>query len=662
MSIFGISVSGLLSNQASISTTSHNIANASTEGYSRQRAVQTSRTPQFIGGNYFGTGVELGEVERIFEAAHQLQVQANTSDFNRFQSFLSQAERVDNLLSGDGGGINQAIQKFFSAVQSVANDPASTPGRQVLLSEAENLVSRFQLVHSQLEKQITEINSSIQSVAEEVTALANSIANLNNRIASSPGGFPPDLLDQRDREIERLSELVAVQTIAENDGSFNVFIGTGQALVVGSTANNLTAQVDTNDPRKMRLSLAAASSLADITENIKGGKLEGLLEAADDLIESAFNTLGRVAVGIAESVNQQHQLGIDLNNQLGGNFFTDVNDSAIAQSRVISATSNTGNATISLTIDSASTLTDTNYRLFFSAGNYQLIDSSDNSVIASFAPPAVVPDSVQVASEGFTINFLSGAAAAGDSFTLQPTRNFSQNFQLQLTTPRQIAAASPIRAQQASTNIGSASIAAISVSDTSTAQFTTTAGSLTPPIRIQFDATPGEFSIYDMSTGSPVLLVGGVTGFVDNQQNDMLALAGAPYNAYGYEITLDGDPQPGDSFDVNYNTNGFGDNSNIALLGELQFAATLNNGNANFQQAFGQAISSVGVKTSSAEIKMQASEGLLFQSKQRRESISGVNLDEEAANLIKFQQAYQASAQVISVARTLFQTVIDSFR
>ena len=662
MGLFDISISGLLTNQASIATTSHNIANANVEGYSRQRVDQSARLPEFIGGNYFGTGVEAGNVRRIFEATQQLELQAATADFHSFESFLSQANRVDSLLADSDNGINSAIQNFFTALQGVVNDPASIPARQVMLSEAEMLSARFDLVHSQLESQVTEINGNIDSLASEISALAESIAKLNNQISGSPGNFPPDLLDQREREITRLSELVAVQTLQQDDGSINVFIGSGQSLVIGSLANQLTATVDPVDPRSMRLSITSGNSSIDITRNVTGGELGGVLDAVTEIIEPAFNTLGRVAIGISSTINAQHQLGMDLNNELGGLFFTDINDATIAQARVSASTTNTGTANLSITIDDPSLLDDSNFQLYLSGGTYQLIDLTTNTSIASFAPPAVVPDTVAVPTRGFSINFLSGAAVDGDTFEFQNTRNFGRNFDVLVTTPEQIAAASPVRGEQLSTNIGSGSISAITVSDTTTAQFTTTPGDLSPPIRVQFGPAAGQFELFDMTTGTPVALGGPFAGFVANQDNNVLALAGAPYNTYGYEITISGDPQIGDSFDISYNSNGAGNNDNISLMGDLQFASPLDNNNSNYQQAFGRIISTIGVKTQSAQIKRDASESLLFQAQERKQSTSGVNLDEEAADLIKFQQAYEASAQVINVARTLFQTVLDSVR
>ena len=665
VSIFGISVSGMLTNQSALDTTAHNIANANTEGYSRQRVSQQQRLPEFIGGNYFGSGVEVSQVKRIFDQTHQLEIQSATANFKQLEAYLSQADRVDGLLADSQNGLDSSLQTFFSALSGVVNDPASIAARQVMLGEAEGLVSRFDSIHAQLDTQVTQINTSINSVAEEITALGNSIAALNNQIAGSPGNPPPDLLDQRDVAVQRISELVAVQTTRQTYGSINVFVGSGQSLVVGSISNQLVASPNDQNPREMSLSLVAGTSSIDITENIQGGQLGGLLRVTEDIIEPAFNTLGRVALSIADTFNRQNQLGMDLNNDLGGNLFTDINDPLIADSRVFDNIGNTGNVDLSINIDDPSLLGDSDYTLFLQGGNYQLVDQSTNTTVATFAPPGVVPDTVQLSAQGISINFLSGAAIDGDSFEIQPARNFSRDFTVAITSAEEIAAASPIRGEQSLSNIGSGAISAISVTDTTTTQFTNVAYDLDPPIRIEFDAPPGvagEFSIYDMSSGSPVLLAGGIAGYVAGSENNMLALAGAPYDAYGYEITINGDPQPGDSFDISYNNNGTGNNENAALLAELQQFTGLDNGNSTYQQAFGRIIGRVGVNTQSAQIKRDAAESIMFQTKERRDNLSGVNLDEEAANLLKFQQAYEASAQVINVARTLFQTVLDSVR
>ena len=664
-SLFDISVSALFANQAALNTTSHNIANATTEGFSRQRVSQLPQSPEFITGNYFGSGVEIGQVIRLFDQTHQLEIQSATANFQSLEAYLAEAGRVDGLLADSQNGLDVALQSFFTALQSVVNDPSSVGTREVFFGQASSLVNRFSSIHNQLESQAAHINLTIESVAEEISGLGQSIARLNSEIVSAPGNPSPDLLDQRDLAVVRLSELISVQTIAQADGSLTVFIGSGQSLVIGNASSNLVASNSSSDPRTKVLSLQSGNSSIDITQNLDGGQLGGLLKVVDEIINPAFNTLGRVAVAVADSFNQQSRLGLDLNGNLGSNFFTDINDVALSADRVIASSNNTGTVGLSINIDDASQLRDSNYTLFLQGGNYQLVDQETNAIVATFAPPGGVPANVVIAGTGISIDFLSGAGVNGDVFNIQPVRNFSRDFAVTISNAEQIATASPIRSQRDATNIGSGTIQGVSISDTSTTQFTGVANDLNPPISIVFDSPPGvagEFSIFDISGAVPVLIAGGISGYVANQDNDMLALAGAPFSAFGYEITMAGDPQAGDSFNFTYNNNGTGNNENAALLGGLQQLGVLDNGTSNFQQAFSRIIGRVGVNTQTAQIQRDAAEGILFQSKQRRESLSGVNLDEEAANLIKFQQAYEASAQIISVARTLFQTVLDSVR
>ncbi|NVJ60366.1 MAG: flagellar hook-associated protein FlgK [Gammaproteobacteria bacterium] len=654
-----IGVSGLLSTQSAINTVSHNIANANTEGYNRQITQIDTRNPQFLGGIYIGTGAEVGAISRVFDATTLLELQSNISNFNELEVYLDQASRVDNLVADASTGLNEGLQAFFSAVQTVADEPTSIAARQVLLSQGGLLAGRFNTLTEQLESQRRAVNSGIEASAKEITALGQSIADLNIKIAAATGGGlgqPNDLLDQRDRQITQLAELVDIKTLQQDDGSINVFIGNGQALVVGATASQVVAQRDTNDPKNVDLVLQTGAGNVPITETVSGGKLGGYLRFRDEILEPGFNVIGRVALAVSDEINRQHQLGMDLNNDLGGLFFTDINDATLMQRRVINDSSNTGTASLGIQIDDPNLLTDANYELRFQGGNYILTNTTTNATVASFPPPGATPATVSIPSEGFSVVLNSGAAAAGDRFSVFPTRTAGADIQMQLTNPSQIAAALPVNASTSSANIGSGSIAGVSVTDTTTPQFTNVANDLDPPLVFEFtNATT--FNVRDANTNA--IITGPVGGFVPDQSNDMLALAGLNY---GYEISISGSPQPGDTFNVAYNTNGTGDNRNMLLLGDLQQANTMDNASSNFQQAFGRLVADVGTKTKEAEINKQAADALVAQVTNRRESISGVNLDEEAAKLIKFEQAYQASAQVISVARSIFQTIIDSTR
>ncbi len=654
-----VGVSGLLTTQAAINTVSHNIANANTEGYSRQVTEIDARSPQFTGGNFIGTGAELGAIKRIFDIATTLELRSNLSNSSQLEVYLEQASRVDNLIADASTGLSGALQNFFSAVQGVADDPSSIAARQVLVSQGDLLATRFNNLVEQLDAQTRALNTGVRSAAEEITALGKSIAELNVKIAAASGGGqgqPNDLLDQRDRMINKLAELVDITTLQQDDGSINVFVGKGQALVVGATANSIIARPKTNDPKNMEIVLQAGPGSVVITESLSGGKLGGFLRFRSEILEPAFNVIGRVALGVAEQLNQQHQLGMDLNNNLGQLFYTDINDPALMSRRVVNDSGNTGTADIAIQIDDTSLLNDANYDLRFQAGNYVLTNLSTGGVVASFPPPGAVPATISIPSEGFSVVINSGAAAAGDRFGVFPTRSFGADISMQISNPNYIAAALPVNAQMSSSNTGSGAISGVSVTDTTTPQFTNVPNDLDPPIIFEF-TSPTTFNVVDANTLA--VITGPVGGFVPDQENNMLALAGLNY---GYEVTLSGAPATGDTFNVSYNNNGVGDNRNMLLLGDLQQANALDNGTSNFQQAFGRLVGDVGTRTQEAKINEKAAESLLNQVKDRRESISGVNLDEEAAKLIKFEQAYQASAQVIQVARTIFQTIIDSTR
>ncbi len=660
--ILNVGVSGLIGSQLGISTTSHNIANVNTEGYNRQRTSFGTQPAQFLGGFYFGSGTELGDVSRIFNQTIVNELRANQTMSSMHAAYLGEATRIDNLVADQDTGLNQQLQAFFNAMQGVSDNPSSIPSRQVLLSQAQILSGRFHSLESALSQQRDDVNEGIRSLASQISALGEGIAELNIAIAdatSAGNGVkaqPNDLLDQRDRLLDELSTLTNITTNDQADGAISVFLGNGQALVIGPNYNSVIARPGLNDPRSYDLFLQPSSGSAaiDITSQISGGKLGGLMRFRAELLEPAINSLGRVAIGLAETVNDQHALGMDLNNQLGGLFFTDFNDPAISTRRVQPQSGYVGPGSFSLDIGNVSQLTDSNYTLTLTAGTYSVTRLSDNTVISSFAAPAA-GTSVNIG-DGMVLNITTDAVN-GDSFTLFPTREGALSINRVVDDVRNIAAALPVATRSDIANTGNGLINSVEVTDTTTAAFGTPFA-LTPPLRIVF-TSPTTYDVVNATT-SAVLVAGAV--FVPNQDNDLLAAAGPPVNAYGYEITMSGAPRTGDLFYVDYNTGGVGDNRNMQLLAALQNVATLDSGRSNYSQAYGRLIAEVGTRTQEAEINSASSEGLVQQTQARRDSLSGVNLDEEAANLIKFQQSYEASAQIISVARSLFDTLIQSTR
>jgi len=443
--------------------------------------------------------------------------------------------------------------------------------------------------------------------------------------------------------------------VEQTDGSVSVFIGNGQTLVIGLASNELRAETDPADPLNDRMVLVQSGQSIPITNELVGGKLGGLIDYRNELLRPAINRLGLVAMGISSSINTQHRLGMDLNGLIGGDFFTDINSGISQSGRVAANSTNAGTAQVTVTIDDVNLVSIDDFRLDYAAGTttYTLRNTKDNSVVASFLAP-VVPGNQTIAAEGITLNFTAGVVADGDSFLITPTRPAVGVLDKVITDLTQIAAASPVTGSADIINTGTANIVQTSTSDTTNASFATP-GALTPPLRIVFTG-PNTYDVLNDTTSA--VIVAGVA-YNPTQSNNMLAQAGL---STGYEVTIGGSAISGDIFHVSYNSGGIGDNSNALAMAGIQTQNVINQGTSTLQGAYGLLVSEVGTRTNEAQISLGASQSLLRQTEARIQGISGVNLDEEAAKLIKFQQSYQASAQIIQTASLLFDTLISAVR
>lgn len=646
--------------QTALSTVSHNIVNVDTAGYSRQRVDIQTRLPQQFGGSFIGQGVDANYINRISNQFVTDQLRRDTQNFNSYNAYYEFAVRMDTLLGDDSTAITPTLQSFFDGVQDLSTDPSSIAARQVLLSQGQALVNRFNTVYEQVFQQNETVNTEMKNVASQITQLAEGIANLNDAIravsANNVGQLPNDLLDQRDEAVRQLAEMVGIQVIQESDLTFNIFIGNGQPLVIGGDSFEVASQTSVSGVSRNDIVLRSGPTEINITSQLSGGRLGGLLEVREELIDPIFNELGRLAIVLTDTFNSQHELGMDLNNQLGGLFFADFNSPVAESARVSSSNNNSGTAGITVTISDTSVLTADNYELRYDGGtgNYTLFNSADNSTVATFANPGA-GNSVVIASEGFTINFTSGVPASGDSFLLTPTRRGATEIALEIDDVEQVAAAMPVVTQSPLSNTGQGFVERVVVDDTTTADFTTTPFALVPPYTVVF-TSPTTYDVINSSTSAVV--VGGV-GFTPNQSNGLLEQAGL-YPASGYDIIYNGVPATGDEVAIQYNNGGVGDNRNALLLANLRTTKTIGGGSTTYQGSYGQLVSGVGTRTRDAEIGQEASQSILRQTESQRESISGVNLDEEAADLIRFQQAYQSSARVIQVSSELFDTILSS--
>lgn len=728
-SILGIGQSALSAAQVGVATTGHNIANATTPGYSRQVVQQSALAGQDAGFAFVGKGTEVTSVTRVYNEFLANQVLSAQTSNSQLSTYKTQISQVDNLLADSSAGLSPALQDFFKGVQDVSSDPNSSASRQALLSAGESLAARFQSLGGQLSEIKQSVNGQINSSISNINVYASQIANLNDAIEKAQAGGSKsanDLLDQRDQAVSDLSKEVKVSVVKQGD-SYNVFIGSGQPLVVGTKTTTLLATASPTDPSRAEVGSRTAGGVTTLLDEkaLSGGNLGGLFDFRKGTFDVAQNTLGRVATALAMQFNAQHALGQTQTGALGAAFFN-VGAPEISTSSN-NSTAGTGKVTAAITDVSALRVSD--YRLQYtqvgspSAAGYQLTRLSDGTT-KSFAPPVAPATSATANFDGVDFS-ISGTPVQGDEFLIRPVANGAAGFSVAITDNANIALGAPIATASSATNTGTGSIGAATVK--STAVISSGSGGVSLayaggklsgfPVGVPVSVTSGgTTTTYPAATAPTVTSVpytagatlsfSGVDSVISTAQlaappvtinapNSTLTYASAsntlsgfpspltvsltangtttvyapgtpvPYTpgatiAFGgVTIALTGAPANGDTFKVSGNPNGLGDNRNALLLGKLQNAPTLDNGATNFQGAYSQLVSLVGNKAHELQATSSAASSLLEQSVAAQQSQSGVNLDEEAANLLRYQQAYQAAGKLIQTASTLFGVLLS---
>ena len=912
-------LSGLQSSQNALRTAGHNISNANTAGYTRQQVNYATRPEQYIGSaGFIGSGVTTTSIERVVNEFVTAQLRLDTTTFNQLDTFNNNIGKIDKLFSDTSTGLSGALQTFFAAMQNGANDPASTPARQLVVTEAESLSVRFNNLHQRLSDIEKSINGELKAVTSQISSLAKSVAELNQsigeKVAAGNGNMPNDLMDKRDEALRQLSELVSIQVVKQDDGDLNVFIGNGQPLVVGASVSTFNVTHDG------AIQITGKNSAADITAQISGGKLGGLLEFRENVLRPALNEMGRIALAMADEFNTFQRQGIDLDGDYGQPIFGDINAPEIAKNRVIHGDNKPPfDRNLSVTIENIGELTISDYQFDILPGssNYVITRLSDKTVVNQGTLSGAYPTTISF--DGISLNLNGGSFQGGDKFILQPTKNGARDIHAEIKRPEDLAFASPIRTASSTSNSGSglvsagevlglvdangnrlpafanpgqltppllirftsettyevldntdpgnpkplvpamreqifipgssnniftsdvgetivigkgdriglpegrspqtvmsltdplarngylaeqlrftitdpetgsqsiktittvpgasaletaaqiSAIAGVSARASTTANITNlnlAAADLAPPTQLYINGKPliqydtagtafhsavpdfsmqGEAAFNDYlaaqinanpdlktlgiraqsstnpNTGAPELrlvassgvdldirlqassasgmdvndangnpnvrLVGADTGAgelqgivvggkVDITMASGISLSTAPTNSplfgnssaagfaapsyTGFQVAISGQPKAGDTFTIGFNTNGKNDNRNALAMVALESKKLMQDGTLTLDDGYGKLVEEVGTRSSLSKINTEASKSLLEQSQNMRDSISGVNLDEEAGDLIKFQQLYQANAQVISVARELFDTLLSS--
>ena len=627
-SILNIGISGLNAAQVALSTVSNNIANASTSGYSEESVLQSETIGQSNGQYTIGSGVNVTAVQRAYSQYLTQAVWSSNSNLQGATTTNTLTTALNGFLA-NSGNLQTALDNLYSGFSSVANSPSSSSVRQAALGSASSLTSVFNTLGQQLSKQSAQVNQQIGSTVTSINTLATQIAKLNNQILQAGStGNPNALLDQRDTLVQQLSGLTGISASTNSDGSISVYTSAGGTLVSGAQSYALSSGANQYDPGSTDVYDSAGN---DLTSQLSGGSLGALVNYRDTVLQPAQNALGQSAIALATSVNGQQAAGLDLNGQQGKPIFSVGSPTVLPSSK-----NSVGGATVTASVSNVSQLTTSDYLLRYTGAGtgtngWTLSTTSGQNVALTANANGTL------SADGLTFN-VSGTAQTGDSYQIEPTRSASTSLSVAMTDPNGIAAAAALTVSAGTGNTGTGKAGSVSVANSANSN-------LLAGATITFGAG-GNYSITD---GAGNTTTGTYT-------------AGQPITADGWSLSLTGAPASGDTFRVAANTNGLNDNSNALSLAALSDSGVTNGGKTSVLANYANLTAQIGSAGSLASADLTTQTNIYNQAMSSQQSYAGVNLNQEAANMVQFQQAYQASAQVISTAEQIFTSLITAIQ
>lgn len=644
--ILSIGKSALNAAQVGISTTGHNIANASTAGYSRQVVVQSAASSQNFGYGYVGQGTEVASVSRVFNELLAKQAVNSQSVSSGLDTYAAQMTTIDNMLSDSAAGLNPSLNDFFASVKNLAANPNDPSTRQTMLSNTQSLVNRFHSTNSRLNEIRDGVNTQLSSNVSLVNTYARELASLNDTIdkaISSTGNQPNDLLDQRDQLVTELSKVVKTTVVPQGQGGYNIFVGNGLPLVVGATNFSLTTTASPTDPSRLEVAYQSNNKTAILSpESLPGGTIGGLLQFRAESLDTIQNKIGQIAVVLGGTFNAQHIQGTDINGAPGGALFS------IAAPIVNTSANNTGSAVINSQIVDTSAVTSSDYRLQYDGTNFRITRLSDKTVQTFTSLPQTV--------DGISFSQTSGTINANDDFLIRPTVNAANTLSLAISDVNKLAVGGPaVNSTASPANTGSASLGTLSVNSNYAAS------PISSPIMFTYTSgVPGTFAMAPST--QPVTVTNGGTSTTFPPGTPITYTSGSLISVANLSFSISGAPANGDNFTISPSTSSApGDNRNGLLLANLEKSKNVSLGSSkgSYHNAFAQIVSGVGNKTRELKVTGAAEAKVLEQANTAMQSESGVNLDEEAANLLRYQQAYQAAGKMMQIASQLFDVLLQ---
>ncbi|MFZ3083871.1 flagellar hook-associated protein FlgK [Rhodoferax ferrireducens] len=642
--LLSVGTRALQANQVMLQTAGNNIANVNTPGYSRQSAVLQTTTGQFTGGGYIGKGVDIQTIQRNFSAFLTRQSALASATGAADSSRADKLKQLEGLFPGGTAGLGATINDMLNAFSDVANAPTDLTARTVALTRVDEAAKRMRSASQNLDDLQSGVAQELGQKVSNINSLAQSIAEINDKIARTQGsGQPPnDLLDQRDQLVRDLNQYVQTSSITASDGTVGIFLAGSQALVLGSTVSPVSiVKDDFGDPLKSKLAISRGGQVITLDENaLGGGEVAGLLRFQNNDLVEGRNLLGRLTLAISTSMNNQHQLGLDLDGNAGGNLFT---PTVFGAGNILKpsapATLNTGTASLALSISDVTQFVASDYEMNFTSATAGTMTRRSDGVVTAFT-------SVPVTIDGLNLSIPSGSANPGDRFLLKPFSTTASNISAEFSAPRALAVASPVAGSLGTGNTGSMQLSSLLARSNPVA--------LTPVVLT--------FTGANSYTRSDELPTANATTFAYTSGQVIEGTTPATNPLSQWSLTLQGVPKAGDTFTVQQQPAAFRNLNagNASAMTGLRDVAMFD-GSA-LSDGYASLIAQIGIRTQSANYSAEVSSSIAANLERDRTGVSGVNLDEEAAKLLQYQQAYQASAKMMQIAQGIFDTLIQTLR
>ncbi len=612
-------------NAASIQlqTTGQNIANASTPGYVRREAILQEAGNNGLSG-FIGQGVNVAQIQRVYDEFLVRESNANRSGAAQDTARSDGLNRLDNLFGDPETGMGAAYDSLVSSFADVTAHPADSSARSAVLAQVSAFASRAAQIDGQMQQLASSAHGQMSTEINKANDTLKSLAALNQRLGNAHASLstPNNLYDERDKLLGDLNAVMRANATIGANGAVTVASSRGEPLVVGNNFAQLKLVSNELDASKLDVQVMRSNGTSvQLAPSELGGKLAGLAQFADSDVGEARARLGQITAAVAISFNNRQALGIDASGTAGQALF------GIGSPTVSPVAANTGNAQITAAITTGSALKASDYSISFDGTQYSLTRLSDSNVQTFASLPQVV--------DGLTVSLGSGTPAAGDKFLLRAASSYVSGVKSMLTNPSRLATALPVTTVPGSANTGDLSASGLDIS--------AIGANTSQPVSISFTGT-GTFNVTGTGTGNP-------TGLTYSP--------GMTLSYNGWSLKLSGAPKAGDTMQVVATVNPAGDNRNARAMQSLGDASNVDG--AKVIDRYADLVGEVGTRAQSAKATGDMSQRLFDDAESARTSVSGVNLDEEAARMLEYQQAYQAAAKVIATANQMFQSLLQSF-